>query len=97
MAIEARQLFRHLTVLRHHVHDADQGDGRGIDCTEKKQSENYADEKSERAAKPGRDRHGPVVFAEKTEHEYTPGYYALFFEDADGNKWEICCRNTRVR
>jgi catechol 2,3-dioxygenase-like lactoylglutathione lyase family enzyme len=30
-------------------------------------------------------------------HEYTPGYYALFFEDADGNKWEICCRNARVR
>ena len=21
-------------------------------------------------------------------HEYTPGYYAVFFEDADGNKWE---------
>lgn len=30
-------------------------------------------------------------------HDYTPGYYALFFEDADGNKWEICCRNARVR
>ena len=29
-------------------------------------------------------------------HEYTPGYYAVFFEDADGNKWEICCRNTRL-
>ena len=29
--------------------------------------------------------------------EYTPGYYAVFFEDADGNKWEICCRNARVR
>ena len=26
-----------------------------------------------------------------------PGYYAVFFEDADGNKWEICCRNSRVR
>jgi catechol 2,3-dioxygenase-like lactoylglutathione lyase family enzyme len=24
--------------------------------------------------------------------EYTPGYYALFFEDPDGNKLEICCR-----
>ena len=30
-------------------------------------------------------------------HDYTPGYYAVFFEDADGNKWEICCRTTRVR
>ncbi|HAK06736.1 MAG TPA: hypothetical protein DCO65_05645, partial [Spartobacteria bacterium] len=23
---------------------------------------------------------------------YSPGYYALFFEDPDGNKLEICCR-----
>ena len=30
-------------------------------------------------------------------HEYTPGYYAVFFEDADGNKWEICCRNAGIR
>src|SRR5450432_2411233 len=30
-------------------------------------------------------------------HDYTAGYYAVFFEDADGNKWEICCRNARVR
>ena len=30
-------------------------------------------------------------------HDYTPGYYAVFFEDADGNKWEICCRNVRAR
>ncbi len=29
--------------------------------------------------------------------EYTPGYYAVFFEDTDGNKWEICCRNVPVR
>src|SRR5207237_9783520 len=29
-------------------------------------------------------------------HEYTPGYYAVFFEDGDGNKWEICNRNSRV-
>ncbi len=25
--------------------------------------------------------------------EYTEKYYAAFFEDADGNKLEICCRN----
>ena len=30
-------------------------------------------------------------------HEYSPGYYACFFEDRDGNKWEICCRNARTR
>lgn len=24
--------------------------------------------------------------------EYTPGYYAFFFEDPDGNKLEVCCR-----
>jgi catechol 2,3-dioxygenase-like lactoylglutathione lyase family enzyme len=29
--------------------------------------------------------------------DYTPGYYAVFFEDLDGNKWEICCRDARVR
>jgi catechol 2,3-dioxygenase-like lactoylglutathione lyase family enzyme len=28
--------------------------------------------------------------------DYTPGYYAVFFEDADGNKWEICCRTAQV-
>ena len=29
--------------------------------------------------------------------DYTPGYYAVFFEDADGNKWEVCCRNAPAR
>jgi catechol 2,3-dioxygenase-like lactoylglutathione lyase family enzyme len=29
--------------------------------------------------------------------EYKPGYYAVFFEDEDGNKWEVCCRCARVR
>lgn len=23
---------------------------------------------------------------------YSPGYYAVFFEDPDGNKLEVCCR-----
>ena len=26
-------------------------------------------------------------------HEYTPGYYAVFFEDVDGNRWEVCYRD----
>ena len=25
--------------------------------------------------------------------EYSPTYYAAFFEDSDGNKLEVCCRN----
>jgi len=28
--------------------------------------------------------------------EYSPGYYAFFFEDPDGNKLEICCREQPV-
>lgn len=35
----------------------------------------------------GRNLEGPQVWP-----EYTPGYYALFFEDPDGNKLEVCCR-----
>lgn len=35
---------------------------------------------------------GPEYYA-----TYTPGYYAVFFEDADGNRWEICCRTAQAR
>ena len=28
--------------------------------------------------------------------EYTPGYYAFFFEDLDGNKLEICYRENPI-
>lgn len=28
--------------------------------------------------------------------EYSAGYYAFFFEDPDGNKLEICCRENPV-
>jgi len=28
--------------------------------------------------------------------EYSPGYYAVFFEDLDGNKLEVCCREQPV-
>ena len=28
--------------------------------------------------------------------EYSPGYYAFFFEDPDGNKLEICCRESPI-
>ena len=28
--------------------------------------------------------------------EYSPGYYAVFFEDPDGNKLEVCCRSSAI-
>lgn len=28
--------------------------------------------------------------------DYSPGYYAVFFEDPDGNKLEVCCREQPV-
>jgi catechol 2,3-dioxygenase-like lactoylglutathione lyase family enzyme len=33
---------------------------------------------------------GPALW-----REYSPGYYALFFEDPSGNKLEICFRGSR--
>ena len=44
-----------------------------------------------------RDAGALVVEGPEYCHDYTPGYYAVFFEDASGNKWEICCRTARVR
>lgn len=39
----------------------------------------------------GRNMEGPMLCS-----EYSPGYYALFFEDPDGNKLEICCREQPI-
>jgi catechol 2,3-dioxygenase-like lactoylglutathione lyase family enzyme len=39
----------------------------------------------------GRNLEGPEVCA-----GYSPGYYAFFFEDPDGNKLEICCRENPI-
>jgi catechol 2,3-dioxygenase-like lactoylglutathione lyase family enzyme len=39
----------------------------------------------------GRNPDGPEVC-----QDYSPGYYAFFFEDPDGNKLEICCRANPV-
>lgn len=39
----------------------------------------------------GRNLEGPQIWP-----EYTPGYYALFFEDPDGNKLEVCCRQSAI-
>jgi catechol 2,3-dioxygenase-like lactoylglutathione lyase family enzyme len=37
----------------------------------------------------GRNIEGPELCL-----DYSPGYYAVFFEDPDGNKLEVCCRES---
>lgn len=37
----------------------------------------------------GSNLEGPALW-----REYSPGYYAIFFEDPSGNKLEICCRQS---
>jgi hypothetical protein len=39
----------------------------------------------------GQNLEGPEICA-----EYSPGYYAVFFEDPDGNKLEVCCREQPI-
>jgi catechol 2,3-dioxygenase-like lactoylglutathione lyase family enzyme len=39
----------------------------------------------------GKNLEGPEICT-----EYSPGYYAFFFEDPDGNKLEICCRESPI-
>jgi catechol 2,3-dioxygenase-like lactoylglutathione lyase family enzyme len=39
----------------------------------------------------GKNIEGPKIWP-----EYSPGYYALFFEDPDGNKLEVCCRGSGI-
>ena len=39
----------------------------------------------------GKNLEGPQLWP-----EYSPGYYAFFFEDPDGNKMEICCRQSVI-
>ena len=39
----------------------------------------------------GQEIEGPEIC-----REYSPGYYAVFFEDPDGNKLEVCCREQPV-
>ena len=44
-----------------------------------------------------RDAGAQVVEGPEYNAEYTPDYYAMFFEDEDGNKREVCCRTARAR
>ena len=39
----------------------------------------------------GKNLEGPEIC-----QDYSPGYYAFFFEDPDGNKLEICCRESPI-
>jgi catechol 2,3-dioxygenase-like lactoylglutathione lyase family enzyme len=39
----------------------------------------------------GRNLEGPEICV-----DYSPGYYGFFFEDPDGNKLEICCRENPI-
>ena len=39
----------------------------------------------------GRSLEGPEIC-----REYSAGYYAFFFEDPDGNRLEICCRERPI-
>src|SRR6476620_9688187 len=39
----------------------------------------------------GQNLEGPEICV-----EYSPGYYAVFFEDPDGNKLEVCCREQPI-
>ncbi len=54
----------------------------------------WADSRDEvdRVAEVVRQAGGKVLEGPELCVDYTPDYYAFFFEDPDGNKLEICCR-----
>jgi catechol 2,3-dioxygenase-like lactoylglutathione lyase family enzyme len=58
----------------------------------------WADTRDEvdRIATVVRDAGGKVLEGPELCVDYSPGYYAFFFEDPDGNKLEICCRESPV-
>ena len=53
-------------------------------------------EEVDRIAKLVRDGGGKNLEGPEVCKDYSPGYYAFFFEDPDGNKLEICCREKPV-
>jgi catechol 2,3-dioxygenase-like lactoylglutathione lyase family enzyme len=53
-------------------------------------------EEVDRVAKLVREAGGKKIEGPEVCKGYSPGYYALFFEDPDGNKLEICCREKPV-
>ena len=50
----------------------------------------------ERLAKIVREAGGQNLEGPELCRDYSPGYYALFFEDPSGNKLEICFRESRL-
>ena len=53
-------------------------------------------EEVDRIAKLVREAGGGKLEGPEVCKGYSPGYYAFFFEDPDGNKMEICCREKPV-
>lgn len=53
-------------------------------------------EEVDRIAKVVREAGGKKLEGPELQKSYSPGYYAFFFEDPDGNKLEICCREKPV-
>jgi catechol 2,3-dioxygenase-like lactoylglutathione lyase family enzyme len=53
-------------------------------------------EEVDRIAKLVRDAAGKKLEGPEVCKSYSSGYYAFFFEDPDGNKLEICCRESPV-
>ncbi len=58
----------------------------------------WADTRDEvdRIAKIVRDAGGKNLEGPEICVDYSPGYYAFFFEDPEGNKLEICCRESPI-
>jgi catechol 2,3-dioxygenase-like lactoylglutathione lyase family enzyme len=50
----------------------------------------------DKIAKLVRDIGGQQIEGPEICKEYSAGYYAVFFEDPDGNKLEVCCREQPV-
>jgi catechol 2,3-dioxygenase-like lactoylglutathione lyase family enzyme len=45
----------------------------------------------DRIAQAARSSGAPAIEGPALETQYAPTYYAVFFEDPDGNKLEVCC------
>src|SRR5262249_12927396 len=58
----------------------------------------WADTRAEvdQVAKLVRDAGGKALEGPEICVDYSLGYYAFFFEDPDGNKLEICCRESPI-
>ena len=50
----------------------------------------------DRLAKLVRKAGGKALEGPEICKEYSAGYYAFFFEDPDGNRLEICCRERPI-